>query len=84
MDIKPKLPLCRVAYKHPPSKIEHSRGAMGGSRVKKLVVLGSGGVGKSSLVMQYLEGIFTASYKPTVEDYYRHTVKMPSKEDLFI
>ncbi|CAL1266156.1 unnamed protein product [Larinioides sclopetarius] len=50
---------------------------MGSSRENKLVVLGPGGVGKTSLVVQYLEGFFTTTYKPTVEDYYRHTIKMP-------
>ncbi|XP_055931257.1 ras-related protein Rap-2a-like isoform X2 [Argiope bruennichi] len=50
---------------------------MGSSRENKLVVLGPGGVGKTSLVVQYLEGFFTSTYKPTVEDYYRHTIKMP-------
>lgn len=48
-----------------------------GMRENKLVVLGSGGVGKTSLVVQYLEGFFSTTYKPTVEDYYRHTIRMP-------
>ncbi|XP_022237347.1 ras-related protein Rap-1b-like [Limulus polyphemus] len=46
-------------------------------RENKLVVLGAGGVGKTSLVVQYLEGFFSSTYKPTVEDYYRHTIQMP-------
>ncbi|XP_022257047.1 ras-related protein Rap-2a-like [Limulus polyphemus] len=46
-------------------------------RGNKLVVLGAGGVGKTSLVVQYLEGFFSSSYKPTVEDCYRHTIQMP-------
>ncbi|GIY20389.1 hypothetical protein CDAR_268981 [Caerostris darwini] len=50
---------------------------MGSERENKLVVLGPGGVGKTSLVVQYLEGFFTSSYKPTVEDYYRSTIQMP-------
>ncbi|GFX01972.1 uncharacterized protein TNCV_371611 [Trichonephila clavipes] len=54
-----------------------SPSSMGSSRENKLVVLGPGGVGKTSLVVQYLEGFFTTTYKPTVEDYYRHTIKMP-------
>ncbi|XP_054715069.1 ras-related protein Rap-1b-like [Uloborus diversus] len=48
-----------------------------GVKENKLVVLGAGGVGKTSLVVQYVEGFFSTTYKPTVEDYYRHTVKMP-------
>lgn len=46
---------------------------------QKVVVMGSGGVGKTSLVMQFLDGFFSSSYKPTIEDYYRHTVQMPGK-----
>ena len=45
----------------------------------RIVVMGGGGVGKTSLVTQFMEGFFLASYKPTVEDYYRHTVKTPGE-----
>lgn len=45
----------------------------------RIVVMGGGGVGKTSLVTQFMEGFFLTSYKPTVEDYYRHTVKTPGK-----
>lgn len=54
-----------------------------GMRENKLVVLGAGGVGKTSLVVQYLEGFFSTTYKPTVEDYYRHTIRMPGKGFFF-
>ncbi|UYV72298.1 DIRAS1 [Cordylochernes scorpioides] len=55
--------------------------AVGGPSVKenKLVVLGAGGVGKTSLVVQFLEGFFSTSYKPTVEDYYQHTIQLPGR-----
>ncbi|XP_074597478.1 GTP-binding protein Di-Ras1-like [Brevipalpus obovatus] len=43
----------------------------------KVVVMGAGGVGKTSLVVQFMEGFFSSTYKPTIEDYYRHTVQMP-------
>ncbi|RWS02873.1 hypothetical protein B4U79_02000 [Dinothrombium tinctorium] len=43
----------------------------------KVVVMGDGGVGKTSLVTQFMEGYFTSQYKPTVEDYYRHTLQLP-------
>lgn len=46
----------------------------------KLVVLGPGGVGKTSLVVQFLEGLFDFTYKPTVEDYYRHIVQLPGND----
>ncbi|KAL7645688.1 UNVERIFIED_CONTAM: hypothetical protein RMT77_002565 [Armadillidium vulgare] len=44
----------------------------------KLVVLGAGGVGKSSLILQYLHGTYTPVYRPTVEDCYNHTLQLPS------
>lgn len=34
----------------------------------RLVVLGAGGVGKSSIISRFLKGVFSESYKPTVED----------------
>ena len=46
----------------------------------RIVVMGGGGVGKTSLVTQFMQGFFVSSYKPTVEDYYRHTVKTPGRE----
>uniref|UniRef100_A0A2I3GJF2 Uncharacterized protein n=1 Tax=Nomascus leucogenys TaxID=61853 RepID=A0A2I3GJF2_NOMLE len=42
---------------------------------KILVVLGSGGVGKSALKVQFVQGIFVEKYDPTIEDYYRKQVE---------
>ncbi|XP_035667136.1 ras-related protein Rap-1A-like [Branchiostoma floridae] len=43
----------------------------------RLVVLGAGGVGKSSLVSQFMRGVFNTFYEPTVEECYRHFLHLP-------
>ncbi|XP_076352921.1 GTP-binding protein Di-Ras2-like [Tachypleus tridentatus] len=40
----------------------------------RVVVLGAGGVGKSSLVLMFVRGTFQKSYIPTIEDTYRQVI----------
>lgn len=40
----------------------------------KVVVLGSGGVGKSALTVQFVSGCFIEKYDPTIEDFYRKEI----------
>ena len=42
----------------------------------KVVVLGSGGVGKSAITVQFVQGIFVEKYDPTIEDSYRKLVEV--------
>lgn len=46
----------------------------------KLVVLGSGGVGKSALTVQFVQGIFVEKYDPTIEDSYRKQVEIDGQQ----
>lgn len=48
-------------------------------RESKFVVLGAGGVGKTSLVVRFLDDVFSSTYKPTVEDCYQHTIQLPGR-----
>ncbi|KAF9928340.1 DNA-binding transcription factor rap1 [Linnemannia zychae] len=45
-------------------------------REYKLVVLGSGGVGKSALTVQFVQSMFVDRYDPTIEDSYRKQVEV--------
>lgn len=47
----------------------------------KLVVLGSGGVGKSALTVQFVQGIFLGKYDPTIEDCYRKVIRTIVNQD---
>lgn len=49
-------------------------------REYKLVVLGSGGVGKSALTVQFVQGIFVEKYDPTIEDSYRKQVEVDNQQ----
>ncbi|KAL4239000.1 hypothetical protein ACF0H5_003704 [Mactra antiquata] len=47
----------------------------------KVVVLGSGGVGKSSITVRYVSNTFVEDYDPTIEDSYRKHVKISGIPD---
>ena len=52
---------------------------MAGLTHYRVVVMGSGGVGKSSLITQFIKADFGGPYFPTIENTYRHSVLMPGK-----
>ncbi|CAG7815749.1 unnamed protein product [Allacma fusca] len=43
-------------------------------------ILGSGGVGKSALTVQFVQGIFVEKYDPTIEDSYRKQVEVDGQQ----
>jgi len=45
----------------------------------KLIILGPGGVGKSSITIQFLQNHFIECYDPTIEDSYRKQVIVDNK-----
>ncbi|CAF1095940.1 unnamed protein product [Rotaria sordida] len=49
-------------------------------REYKIVVLGSGGVGKSALTVQFVQGLFVERYDPTIEDSYRKQVEVDGQQ----
>ncbi|KAJ3218204.1 DNA-binding transcription factor rap1 [Clydaea vesicula] len=51
-------------------------------REYKLVVLGSGGVGKSALTVQFVQSIFVEKYDPTIEDSYRKQVDIDGQQSM--
>merc|ERR1711916_68155 len=51
-------------------------------REYKLVVLGSGGVGKSALTVQFVQNIFVDKYDPTIEDSYRKQTEIDGQQCL--
>ncbi|PAA74565.1 hypothetical protein BOX15_Mlig023605g1, partial [Macrostomum lignano] len=42
----------------------------------KVVVLGSGGVGKSALTVKFVSGNFVEKYDPTIEDFYKKHIRV--------
>ena len=46
----------------------------------KIVILGSGAVGKSAITVQMVSGHFLSSYDPTIEDSYRTTINVNNQD----
>ncbi|EDS89005.1 ras-like protein 3 precursor, putative [Entamoeba histolytica HM-1:IMSS] len=46
----------------------------------KIVVLGSGAVGKSSITVRFVQGIFLVKYDPTIEDSYRKQLDLDGQQ----
>ena len=44
------------------------------------MVLGSGGIGKSALMVQFVQGIFVEKYDPTIDDPYRKQGEVDCQE----
>merc|ERR1712083_550419 len=60
--------------------VQAGRSEESGMREYKIVVLGSGGVGKSALTVQFVQGIFVEKYDPTIEDSYRKQVEVDGQQ----
>jgi small GTP-binding protein len=45
----------------------------------KLVIMGSGGVGKSAITVQFVKGSFLKKYDPTIEESYRKPMSVGAK-----
>jgi GTPase KRas len=53
------------------------------SRKYKVAIIGSTGVGKSSLCLQFARSRFPENYEPTIEDYYRKSSLLDGEQALF-
>ncbi|XP_020666228.2 GTP-binding protein Rit2 [Pogona vitticeps] len=56
--------------------LDASSTTSGGSREYKVVMLGSGGVGKSAMTMQFISHRFPDYHDPTIEDAYKTQVRI--------
>src|SRR6218665_930309 len=48
-----------------------------GTKQFRLVLVGSGRVGKTSLVWRFIHDRFCCQYQPTIEDSYRQLIQLP-------
>ena len=53
------------------------------TREYKVAIIGSTGVGKSSLCLQFARNKFPENYEPTIEDYYRKQVSLDGEQIMF-
>ena len=53
------------------------------TREYKVAIIGSTGVGKSSLCLQFARNRFPENYEPTIEDYYRKQVNLDGELVMF-
>lgn len=49
-------------------------------KVRRIAVMGFRAVGKSSLTIQYVDGLFVDSYDPTIENTFQKNVRVQGKE----
>ena len=52
----------------------------GGGDLHKIIMVGSGGVGKSALTLQFMYDEFVEDYEPTKADSYRKKVVLGGEE----
>ncbi|XP_049847881.1 ras-related protein rapA-like isoform X5 [Schistocerca gregaria] len=45
----------------------------------KLVIMGSGGVGKSAITVMFIQSVFVKKYDPTIEESYRKPIRVDDK-----
>jgi len=57
--------------------------AMGSQQEYRIVVVGSGGVGKSAVTVRFIQGRFTEKYDPTIEDSYRKSVEVDGQACMY-
>ena len=69
-----------LSFNFPSFQRDTSRPTASKMREYKIVVLGSGGVGKSALTVQFVQGIFVEKYDPTIEDSYRKQVEVDGQQ----